>query len=290
MSKSQRNCGKSKTLPLDSHLATISQSSTNRRCEVTKLTGWVPSNMLRRIKQHFGRYWIEGQVRSHAWATQIIRQNTPNALLDVGCGDGIKILQSVGTRPNRLCGIEAAPTQRKLAEQKGIEVVSADLNGRWPYRDGEFDVVHAAYIIEHLHNTRLFVSEAFRVLKPGGTFIVLSENLCSFMNWSAMTLGYTPFTLVNCCGMYIGNPLGLYAGESLREDLPIDDPSFPGATGHVRALSVPQARDLFERIGFVTEASSIGLLPLPDRVSPWLEWLFKRRGHFLLIKGTKPKI
>ena len=245
--------------------------------------------MIRRIKQHFGRYWVEGQARSHVWATQIIQAQSPNALLDVGCGDGAKVLASVAKRPQRLCGIEAAPTQRRLAEQRGIEVISTDLNGRWPYGDAEFDVVHAAYIIEHLHNTRLFVAEAYRVLKPGGTFVVISENLCSFLNWGAMTLGYTPFTLVNCCGMYLGNPFALYAGESYPEDLPLDDPSFAGATGHVRALSVPQARELFERIGFQTEASSIGLLPLPDKLSKFVEGCFPRRGHFLLVKGTKPK-
>lgn len=245
--------------------------------------------MIRRIKQHFGRYWVEGQARSHDWATQIIRAQAPQSLLDVGCGDGAKVLASVARRPERLCGIEAAPTQRRLAEQRGLEVISTDLNGRWPYQDAEFDVVHAAYIIEHLHNTRLFVAEAYRVLKPGGTFVVISENLCSFLNWSAMTLGYTPFTLVNCCGMYLGNPLALYAGESYPEDLPLDDPSFAGATGHVRALSVPQAQELFERIGFLTETRSIGLLPLPDKASKWFEGLITRRGHFLLVKGTKPK-
>jgi hypothetical protein len=148
--------------------------------------------------------------------------------------------------------------------------------------------VHCAYVIEHLHNTRLFAQEAFRVLKPGGTAIIPTENLCSLLNLGAMALGYTPFTLAICCGWFIGNPLGLHYQESQPENVPIDDPAFSGVTGHVRVLSVPQAQELFDRVGFQSEVTSIGLLPIPNFLGRHLERLCYRRGHFLLIKARKP--
>jgi len=159
----------------------------------------------------------------------------------------------------------------------------------WPYADGTFDVVHCSQVIEHLHNTRLFVQELLRVLKPGGTALVTSENLTSFLNLGAMMLGYTPFTLMRCCGWYLGNPLGLHYGEHIEEGVAITDPAFAGVTGHVRALGVVQAQELFERVGFAdVRVSSIGLMPLPDWLGRMLEPLMTRRGHLLLIEAKKP--
>lgn len=227
--------------------------------------------------------------RCNDWSGRRAAELRPQALLDVGCADGSFLFKYLDYQPSLFCGIEAAPELKKKAEERGIRVQAVDLNGLWPYEDNTFDVVHCAQVIEHLHNTRLFAQEILRVLKPGGTALVTSENLTSFMNTGAMLLGYTPFTLMRCCGWYLGNPLGLHYGEHVEEAVPITDPAFAGVTGHVRALSVLQAQQLFERVGFTNvRASSIGLMPLPDWLGRWLERLMYRRGHLLLIRARKP--
>jgi len=245
--------------------------------------------MLSALKKHFARDWYRGAVRSTDWAGRIVGALKPRALLDLGCGDGAKLSSYLAPVPELFCGVEASPSHAAKAEARGIKVTSMDLNGRWPYADGMFDVVHCAYLIEHLHNTRLFAMEAFRVLKPGGTAVITSENLCSFLNLGAVLLGYTPFTLANCCGWILGNPLGLHSGETYPEYVSIDDPAFSGVTGHVRALSVPQAKELFDKVGFQTEALSIGLLPIPNWLGQMLEPICYRRGHFLLVRAKKPE-
>jgi SAM-dependent methyltransferase len=241
------------------------------------------------IKRRLRPEWDRGALRSSDWAGEIVAHLKPTALLDIGCGDGAKLFHYLKHTPEKFCGVEASPPHKAEAERRGIAVSSYDLNGRWPYPDQSFDVVHCAYLIEHLHNTRLFATEMFRVLKPGGTAVVTSENLCSFLNLGAMILGYTPFTIANCCGWNVGNPFGLYPDKEAVQYVPMDDPAFSGVTGHVRALSVPQGKEIFEKVGFVAEATSIGLLPLPDVISRGFEWLFPRRGHFLMIKAVRPK-
>ena len=133
-------------------------------------------------------------------------------MLDVGCADGAFLFKYLDYKPQVFCGIEAAPELKKQAEARGIQVRAVDLNGVWPYEDNSFEVIHCAQVIEHLHNTRLFAAEILRVLKPGGSAFITSENLTSFLNTGAMMMGYTPFTLMRCCGWYMGNPMGLHSG------------------------------------------------------------------------------
>src|SRR5262249_30626648 len=147
--------------------------------------------------------------------------------------------------PPEFYGVEGAPDLTVAAEKRGIKISNFDLNGRWPYETDKFDVVFSSQVIEHVHNTRLFVEEAYRVLKPGGTAIVASENLCSLLNCIALCLGYTPFSLMQVCGRFLGNPLGLHYNEPIPEHVPIDHPAFSGVSGHIRVLTVRQARELF---------------------------------------------
>ena len=189
-------------------------------------------NMLKRFLQRIvGADFIRCSLRCNDWSGERVAVLRPRVLLDVGCGDGSLLFRYLDYRPGRLCGIEAAPALKAKAAERGLEVVSFDLNSPWPYDDETFDVVHSSQVIEHLHNTRLFVQELYRVLKPGGTALVTSENLTSFLNLGAMVLGYTPFTLMRVCGWFLGNPLGLHYGEEPEEDVPITDPALPVSPG-----------------------------------------------------------
>ena len=243
--------------------------------------------MLKLLQQVVFASYQASLQRCNDWSGERVAKLRPQALLDVGCGNGGFLAKYLNYTPSRYCGIEASPLLREQAAVRGIDALEADLNGFWPFADNSFDVVHAAQVIEHLHNTRLFVEEIKRVLKPGGTAIVTSENLTSFLNTGAMMLGYTPFTLMRCCGWYLGNPLGLHYQEHVEEEVSIDHPAFAGVTGHVRALGVLQAQELFEKTGFKAKVSSMGLVPLPDWLSEMLEPLLKRRGHLLLVEACK---
>lgn len=244
--------------------------------------------IIRWLQGFVGRQRNLGMERCNDWAGQAVVELKPDRLLDVGCGDGSLLFRYLKQPPREFHGIEGAQSLRNAAQQRGIKAVECDLNGRWPFESNMFDVIFSSQVIEHLHNTRLFAEEIYRTLKPGGTAIVTSENLCSLLNCFALCMGYTPFPLMQICGRFLGNPLGLHYNEPISEPLPIDHPAFAGVSGHVRVLTVRQARELFEITGFETEVRSLGILPLPDGLSKVLEKVSKQRGHFLLIRVRKP--
>jgi len=241
------------------------------------------------MKNMVVKQWYASAIRSNNWAYNEIAKLHPKSLLDVGCGDGSHLFPFLQEKPRHFCGIEGHPQLAISAQSLGIEVKSVDLNSLWPYSDCEFDAVHSVQVIEHIHNTRLFLAETYRVLKPGGHMIITSENLTSLLNLGALLLGYAPFSLQRVCGWYVGNPLGLHHSEVDDGGVPLDHPAFPGITGHIRVLSVTQAVDLLAQTGFINcQVSSIGLMPLPEIMSKPLEHWIRRRGHWLHMKAQKP--
>ena len=245
--------------------------------------------ILRWLHRYAGRQRTLGIERCNDWGGKAVVELAPDSLVDVGCGDGSLLFRYLKKSPREFYGVEGAPSLAAQAERRGIKVFNCDLNGCWPFENNKFDVVFSSQVIEHLHNTRLFVEEAFRVLKPGGTAVIMSENLSSLLNCFALCMGYTPFPLMQVGGRYLGNPLGLHWKEPIEEHVPRDHPAYSGISGHNRVLTVQQARELFALTGFEAEVRSISILPLPDALSRALEGMIKKRGHFLLIRARKPQ-
>ncbi|MBL0928076.1 MAG: class I SAM-dependent methyltransferase [Phycisphaerales bacterium] len=101
--------------------------------------------------------------------------------LELGCGDGF-ILEALtkdgctarGTTYRALDEdyIRTRPYPEGLTVDGGV-----DLNRPLAYPDASFDVVYSTEVIEHVESHRNFVTEACRVLKPGGWLVLTTPNL-----------------------------------------------------------------------------------------------------------------
>jgi len=146
---------------------------------------------------------------------KLLEKDSHANLLDLGCDDGkwtLRLAKKINTK--KMHGIEVVDSRIEEAEKKGVVVKKADLNGMLPYDDDSFDVVHANQVIEHLHDTDTFVSEIYRILKPGGYALISTENLASWHNVVALALGFQPFSTANFSNKgSIGNPFALWKGR-----------------------------------------------------------------------------
>ena len=94
--------------------------------------------------------------------------------IDIGCGDGLRTVRwasRIGT--HKITGIDA-----KYFGQP-FKFIEGDIDKGLPFGDETFDVVLSHRVIEHVSNTDLFVSEIYRILKPGGYAVITTPNLAS---------------------------------------------------------------------------------------------------------------
>jgi len=100
---------------------------------------------------------------------------------------GSKLLEVGAGRPDVLLGFRSAGMQvygcdisqvsEKACKEKGIPFQFVNLEeNKLPYKDNTFDVVYSKSVIEHMHDPLTYVSESFRVLRPGGVLLILTPD------------------------------------------------------------------------------------------------------------------
>jgi SAM-dependent methyltransferase len=120
-------------------------------------------------KDHF---WFRSRACLIVWA---LRKHFPRAqsLLEVGCGGGnvLAAIRQSGSIP-RIVGAEAHAEGLALAARRapGVELVQMDAR-RIPFR-GEFDVVGAFDVIEHIEEEDEVLAGMFAACRPGGGVLI----------------------------------------------------------------------------------------------------------------------
>jgi SAM-dependent methyltransferase len=88
--------------------------------------------------------------------------------LDLGCGDGRLTAELAATE---LTAADVSPVALARAGRRlpGARLAELRPDAPLPFGDGEFDLVLCAETLEHVRDVQLLLSEARRVLRPGGT-------------------------------------------------------------------------------------------------------------------------
>lgn len=146
---------------------------------------------------------------------------TAEKLLDIGCAAGSLTFLAASLRPNlEIIGVDVSASQVAYArstiapvapKSRFIAITSSGL----PFPNDSFDAVTSVELIEHLsktENARL-LHEVFRVLRPGGNWIITTPNYRSA--WPFLEVALNAWSPVK----YNEQHLTRFHSQSLREHL-----------------------------------------------------------------------
>lgn len=136
----------------------------------------------------YDRYVLPHLIRCACGGRPIMRQRkkvVPRAsgrVLEIGIGGGLNLPFYDPAKVESVTGIDPSPELRVMAEQapraKGLNVFMVEGAGEnLPFADASFDTVLATYTLCSVAAVERVLSEARRVLKPGGMYLFCEHGL-----------------------------------------------------------------------------------------------------------------
>ena len=126
------------------------------------------------------------------WVLETIRRHIGYhaEILDMGCGAGF-ITNALAIAGHEVTGVDLSGSCLKIAEAKDatgkVKYVLGDVY-QLPFSRESFDVVVAMDLLEHVVDPQKVISQATRVLRPGGLFIYNTFNKNPF-SWLLVVKG-----------------------------------------------------------------------------------------------------
>ena len=142
----------------------------------------------REIESSLAAYWSL-ETRDREW--QILLglcpncRSTNNKVLEIGSGMGLFTIvgqflgiNCVGVEPGdeKYDGSVLIAHEALRANQLSESIIKKGYAEQLPFQDEEFDCVCSFQTIEHVNDPRLMLTEAYRVLKPGGILLLECPN------------------------------------------------------------------------------------------------------------------
>jgi ubiquinone/menaquinone biosynthesis C-methylase UbiE len=102
-----------------------------------------------------------------------------STVLEIGCGTGNYVIALSKRLPNYTYkGIDLSVEMLKVAKSRSdsIEFMQGNADNRFPYPDNDTEIAFLVDVIHHITDYTTFFNECFRVLKPGGLLIIVTDS------------------------------------------------------------------------------------------------------------------
>ncbi|MDY8138815.1 bifunctional demethylmenaquinone methyltransferase/2-methoxy-6-polyprenyl-1,4-benzoquinol methylase UbiE [Aquimarina sp. 2201CG5-10] len=113
----------------------------------------------------------------------LVGKNNPKTILDVATGTGDLAINLSKTGASEIIGLDISSGMLEVGKNKinakNLDKVISMVQGdseNLPYTDNYFDAITVAFGVRNFENLEKGLSEIFRVLKPGGLFVVLETS------------------------------------------------------------------------------------------------------------------
>ena len=113
-------------------------------------------------------------------AIRILKKENPQIILDVATGTGDFAIEAVATDAKKIIGVDIARDMFKIGEQKVAKknlshIISFDYGDseNLQFDDNHFDAITVSFGVRNFENLNKGLAEMNRVLKPGGSLVVI---------------------------------------------------------------------------------------------------------------------
>lgn len=137
-------------------------------------------------------------------------------VLDAGCGTGddVRALAELAGSDGRAAGIDFSQTMIDEAVKRGVppnaEFRQASATAI-PYPDETFDAARSERVFQHLEQAEAAARELYRVLKPGGTLMLIDQD------WETLVVaGSDKWLTRKICNAFVDFPPNGWAGRNHR--------------------------------------------------------------------------
>ncbi len=182
--------------------------------------------------QNYHKFLFEESIKH-------LNKNIELSIADIGSGEGVPLkyfLDSLKDNKFKVKSVYAFDIKKNNNLNDKKEIIKwhvVDVNtDKIPLPDNCVDVVIATELIEHLLVPENLLSEANRILRKGGLFLLSAPNIRWWINILYLIMGYSPITI----------DVGYYEnyGQLLK---------YPPA-GHIRAYTPKNLKNMLEIFGF----------------------------------------
>lgn len=139
---------------------------------MTRLTRWMDA----KLYPNHARNWDDALFRDCILSR--LTEGEPKDVLDLGAGAGIVAQMNFKGIARRICGVDPDP---RVVDNPYLDDGRVGFGEALPYGDGEFDVVFADNVFEHLPAPEKVLKEVFRVLRSGGVLLAKTPNKYHYM-------------------------------------------------------------------------------------------------------------
>lgn len=115
---------------------------------------------------------------------QIVKDSHPKTILDIATGTGDLAINLAETNADKIVGLDISRGMLDVGIEKiknknldsKIEMILGD-SENMPFADNTFDAITVAFGVRNFENLENGLKEILRVLKPGGTFVILETSI-----------------------------------------------------------------------------------------------------------------
>ena len=115
---------------------------------------------------------------------EIVKQQQPKTVLDIATGTGDLAINLAETSAEEIVGLDISPGMLEVGKEKvkakqldnRIDMIIGD-SENMPFEDNTFDAITVAFGVRNFETLENGLKDILRVLKPGGTFVILETSV-----------------------------------------------------------------------------------------------------------------